>query len=141
MAQINPYLVFNGNCEAAFNLYKSVFRTEFQMISRFSEMPPQEGMEAPDADGIMHVSLPVGNGVILMGSDNGGQGEVLFGDSVNVSITVDSEEEAKRMFEALSENGIIKMPLEKTFWNSYFGMLVDEFGIHWMVSYDYPTES
>ncbi len=141
MVQINPYLIFNGDCEAAFNLYKSVFGTEFEILSRFSEMPPQEGMEDQKLTGIMHVSLPVGNGVILMGSDNGGGNDVHFGDNVNISITVDSEAEANQIFEMLSDTGIIKMPLEKTFWNSYFGMLVDAYGVHWMISYDYPTES
>ena len=51
MAAIDPYITFKGNCEEAFNHYKSIFGGEFSMLSRFSEMPQQEGIELPDADG------------------------------------------------------------------------------------------
>jgi hypothetical protein len=72
--KINPYLTFLGNCEEAFNHYKSVFGGEFTYIGRFKDMPPQDGMEMPEEAGnlIMHVSLPIGEG-ILMGSDTGGE--------------------------------------------------------------------
>jgi len=75
MAVLDPYITFKGNCEEAFNYYKSVFGGEFSMLSRFSEMPPQEGIELPEAElnKIMHVTLPISKESMLMGSDTGGE--------------------------------------------------------------------
>lgn len=139
MALINPYLNFNGNCEAAFNHYKKVFGGEFQMFSRFGDMPASE-TPMPDSEGnkILHVALPIGANV-LMGSDcppsfpNGVQGNLF-----NISVHAESKKEADRIFAGLSEGGNINMPLEDTFWGAYFGMCADQFGVQWMVNYDYP---
>jgi PhnB protein len=137
MAAINPYLVFNGNCEEAFNYYKSVFGVEFQMISKFKDMP---GGECPVADEnkIMHVSMAIGNkGDVLMGSDNGsGMGDVVVGNNFSISVTTGSEEETKKIFDGLAAGGKTTMPLASTFWSPLFGMLTDKFGINWMVSFD-----
>ena len=141
MTQINPYLNFNGNCEEAFNFYKSVFGGEFPMISRFKDMPPAEGQPAMNVDGdkIMHVSLPISRETSLMGSDVGGEWAKhnVVGNNIQLSINAESEEEAKRIFSALSEGGRVTMPLDKTFWGALFGMFIDKFGIYWMVNYDY----
>ncbi|HNR18366.1 MAG TPA: VOC family protein [Bacteroidia bacterium] len=140
MAQINPYLTFNGTCEAAFNFYKSVFGGEFPYIGKFKDMPPTEGQKMPDHDGekIMHVSLPIGGGTILMGSDTGGEWSSNFkeGNNFSISINADSAEEANRIFNGLSAGGTITMPLARTFWSELFGMFTDKFGINWMMSYD-----
>lgn len=139
MAQVNPYLIFNGDCEAAFNLYKSVFGGEFPYMGRFGEMPPAEGQpELPENEKnlIMHVSLPIGN-TIIMGSDsNSLAGEVKMGENVSISINVDSRAEADRIFKGLSAEGVIKMPMTDTFWGAYFGMFIDKFGVHWMINFD-----
>ena len=144
MAQINPYITFNGNCEEAFNFYKSVFGGEFPYIGRFKEMPPAEGKTMPAADGekIMHVSLPISNETTLMGSDTGGEWASNFkeGNNISISINTASEEEATKIFNGLSAGGKIIMPLEKTFWGAYFGMFADKFGIGWMVNYDYNKQ-
>lgn len=140
MTTINPYLIFNRNCEEAFDFYKSVFGNEFTSISKFKDMPPQEGMEVSDEDKekIIHVSLPIGRETVLMGSDAPKQaGELKFGDNISISIQTDSEDETTELFNKLSEGGNVKMLLSKTFWNAYFGMCVDKFGIHWKVNYDY----
>ena len=141
MTQINPYLNFNGNCEEAFNFYKSVFGGEFPMISRFKDMPPAEGQPAMNVDGdkIMHVSLPISRETSLMGSDVGGEWAKhnVVGNNIQLSINAESEDEAKRIFSALSEGGRVTMPLDKTFWGALFGMFIDKFGIYWMVNYDY----
>lgn len=140
MAQINPYLTFNGTCEAAFNFYKSVFGGEFPYIGKFKDMPPAEGQKMSDADGekIMHVSLPIGGGTILMGSDTGGEWSSNFkeGNNFSISINANSSEEANRIFNGLSAGGTITMPLARTFWSELFGMFTDKFGINWMMSYD-----
>jgi PhnB protein len=143
MAQVNPYLVFNGDCEAAFLLYKSVFGGEFPYIGRFGEMPPADGqLELPENEKnrIMHVSLPIG-GTILMGSDsNSHSGDVRFGENVSISINTESREEADRIFNGLSADGVVKMPMTDTFWGAYFGMFSDKFGIHWMINFDEVPE-
>lgn len=143
MAQINPYLTFGGNCEEAFNFYKSVFGGEFPYIGRFNEMPPMEGrpeLSAEEGAKIMHVSLPISKETILMGSDSSeafGQTNV-HGTNFSISINTDSEEEADKLFNGLSAGRKVTMPMEKTFWGAYFGMFTDKFGINWMVNYDEP---
>ncbi|MDI5896825.1 VOC family protein [Flavobacterium sp. LB2P84] len=140
MAAINPYLVFNGNCEEAFLFYKSVFGGEFPYIGKFKDMPPAEGNPAlSEADGnkIMHVSLPIGDGSVLMGSDsNSASGEVTFGQNISISINTKSKEEADKLFNGLSAGGTVTMPMSQTFWGAYFGMFADKFGISWMVNFD-----
>lgn len=147
MAQINPYLTFNGNCEEAFLFYKSVFGGDFSFMGRFSDMPPGEDPDnAPMSDEmgnlIMHVSFPIGKDSILMGSDThpAFSPPVTSGTNYNISINTDSEDEAKKLFSGLSENGHVIMPLENTFWGALFGMFVDKFGIQWMVNYDYEQK-
>jgi PhnB protein len=140
MISINPYLNFNGTCEQAFNFYKSAFGGEFEVLSRFHEMPENPDCKVPDddKDKVMHVSLPISEGNVLMGSDTSqafGQ-NADPGNNFSISINTDSIEEAKRLFNQLSDSGVIKMPLDKTFWNSYFGMFTDKFGIHWMINCD-----
>ena len=138
MTTINTYLTFNGNCEEAFNFYKSVLGGEFSYLGRFNEMPPeaQENVSPEDANKIMHVSLPISEETVLMGSDTGGEWGSGFkqGNNFSVSITTDSREKADKFFNGLSEDGKVIMPMQKTFWGEYFGMLTDKFGINWMVS-------
>ena len=138
MTTINIYLTFNRNCEEAFTFYKSVFGGEFAYLSRFSEMPSEYKVAESDKDLVMHVSFPIGDGSVLMGSDTGGEWAQGFtqGTNFSVSINTDSAEEANRLFEGLSQGGKIIMPMNKTFWDSYFGMFTDQFGIQWMVSFD-----
>ncbi|MGM9475560.1 VOC family protein [Pedobacter sp. GSP4] len=141
MASINPYLTFNGNCEAAFTFYKSVFGGEFPYIGKFKDMPPAEGsapLSAEDGEKIMHVSLPISKETILMGSDTAEAfgPAVTEGNNFAISINTDSTEEADRLFNGLSAGGKVTMPMNKTFWGAYFGMFTDQFGINWMVNFD-----
>ena len=144
MAQINPYINFKGNCEEAFNFYKSVFGGEFAFTGRYKDMPPSENGHAHEIDGekIMHISLPISKETLLMGSDVGGEWAkyTIDGNNIQISINVDSEAEATQIFNGLSADGRINMPLEKSFWGSFFGMLTDKFVINWMVSYDYTQQ-
>ena len=143
MATTNTYLNFNGNCEEAFNFYKSVFGGEFTYIGRFGEMPPSDEFPVSEGDKnkVMHVSLPTGSSV-LMGSDNAEQYESSFvkGNNFSVSINADSKEEADKLFNGLSAGGQATMPMSDTFWGAYFGMFTDKFGINWMVNYDDPAK-
>lgn len=136
---INTYLTFNGNCEEAFNFYKSVFGGEFRAIQRFKDTPPSANMpmNPVEAERIMHVALPISRETILMGSDTSeAHGPVTVGDNFSISVDTTSQEEAERFFNGLSAGGRITMPLNKTFWGAFFGMLVDKFGIHWLINYD-----
>jgi PhnB protein len=143
MASVNPYLTFAGNCEEAFNFYKSVFGGEFPYFGRFKDMPPMEGegcapMSEEDGEKVMHVSLPISNETILMGSDSSeawGQSTVQ-GNNFSISINTESKEEADKLFDGLSAGGKITMPMDTTFWGAYFGMFTDKFGIQWMVNHD-----
>jgi Uncharacterized protein conserved in bacteria len=136
MALVNPYLAFDGNCEEAFNFYKSVFGGEFLGgISRFSSMPAEH--YAPGQENlVMHVMLPLGNGTSLMGSDT--PGPEAAGKDANISIAVapDSEENARQIFNGLAAGGTVIMPMDVAPWGALFGMLTDKFGFKWMVNYD-----
>ncbi len=140
MASINPYLIFNGNCETAFLFYKSVFGGEFPYIGKFKNMPADDNCLPPtaeDAERIMHVSLPIGKETVLMGSDSTAQsGDVIVGNNFSISINTDSTAEADQLFNGLSAGGNVIMPMNKTFWGAYFGMFSDKFGICWMINYD-----
>jgi len=139
MATLNPYLTLNGNCEEAFNFYKSVFGGEFRQFSRFSDMPPMPGFPDSAKNKILHVALPISNETILMGSDaNPMMGTPAIGQHMSLSIGAQSKEEADKIFNGLAAGGKITMPIANTFWNAYFGMLGDKFGFTWMVNYDLP---
>lgn len=139
MTTINPYLTFNGTCKAAFNFYKSVFGGEFPYVGTFSDMPSNPEMppmSEEDKNKIMHISLPIGGETVLMGSDvlEGFGPPMVEGNNYSISINCKTTEEVDRIFASLSEEGLVKMPLNKTFWGSYFGMFTDKFGVHWMIS-------
>ncbi|HEY4656727.1 MAG TPA: VOC family protein [Cyclobacteriaceae bacterium] len=142
MTTLNAYLNFNGNTEEAFNFYKRVFGGEFKAIQRFRDTPEAGKVAAADADKIMHISLPIGNGNVLMGTDaleSMGQ-HLVAGNNFNLSLDADTEEEARRLFNGLSEGGQVTMPFDNVFWGGLFGMLKDKYGIQWMVSYDDSRE-
>ncbi len=132
---LNPYLTFNGNCADAFDFYKSVFGGDFLSRSTFAEAPPDMPVSDGDKGKIMHVSLPIGSSV-LMGSDIAtGFGEAPKStDGFSICYDPETKEEADKIFAALKHGGVEKMPLQETFWQSYFGMCIDKFGFHWMIN-------
>ena len=136
MATVNTYITFNGFCEEAFLFYKSVFGGEFSYFGRFKDMP----ITCPpgEAEKIMHVSLPISKETAIMGSDSFEffGNETIYGNNFSLSLNTESTEEADKFFNALSVGGKIIMPMENTFWNAYFGTLVDKFGVNWMVNFD-----
>ncbi len=139
MAQLNPYIHFNGNAEEAFNFYKSVFGGELAMLIRFKDMPMGNNpLLESEADKIMHIALPIGQQSLLMGSDTpafmGKQNE--NENRSKISISVESKEEADHLFYGLSVGGQVEMPIGDSPWGAYFGMFRDKYGIEWMVDYD-----
>lgn len=137
MSTLNPYLNFNGNCEEAFNFYKEGFKKDFSYLARFKEMPEDMCKQVPESDleKIMHVSLPISNETVLMGSDSSEAfGKVnSMGDNISLCINAESREEADRLFNFLSDGGKVLMGMSETFWKAYYGMFIDKFGIQWMV--------
>ena len=139
MAQINPYIHFNGNAEEAFTFYKSVFGGEFAMVSRYSDIKmPNPPFAENEADKIMHIALPIGKHNLLMGSDTpsamGTHNEKE--NRSKISVIADNKEEADKLFIGLSADGQIEMPIADSPWGSYFGMFRDKFGIEWMIDFD-----
>ena len=104
--------------------------------------PEADKIPASDREKIMHVSLPIGKGNVLMATDAcESMGYTLtIGNNFYISINAESEDEATNFFNGLSAGGKVTMPLHKAFWGAYFGMFTDKFGIQWMVSYDYNQQ-
>ena len=136
--QITPYLNFDGQCRAAFQFYERCLGGQIPMMMTYGESPMAAQTPAEQRDRIMHTRLQVGD-AMLMGSDMPPEpcGEGMKGSQVTIG--VDNPAEAERIFNALSEGGTVRMPIQETFWAVRFGMLVDKFGISWMVNCERPT--
>lgn len=141
MKHLNIYINFKDTCEEAFNFYQSVLGGTYESLSRYSELPPQEGMPPvaeEDKNLIMHMTLPIGDTTKLMGSDMAGPWSegLKSGNNFSISLQTESREESDRVFAGLSTGGKVTMPLQDTFWGSYFGSFEDQFGINWMINFD-----
>lgn len=138
MAQINPYINFNGNAEEAFAFYKSVFGGEFAKIMRFKDLSsPGFPVSENEANKIMYIALPIGNTILMandvpefMGKTNENENRS------KISITAETKEEADRIFNGLSAGGQIEAPIGDSPWGTYFGMFRDKYGIEWMVDFE-----
>jgi PhnB protein len=130
--QLNTYLTFNGQCEAAFQFYEQCLGGKIAGMFTYAGTPGAEQVPPEWRHKIMHATLKVGADV-LMGCDAPpDRYKGSHGFSVNISVAQPAE--AERVFAALSENGKVYMPIGQTFWAERFGMLVDQFGIPWMVN-------
>lgn len=130
--QINPYLLYDGNCEAAFNYYAKVLGGRIDMMMTHDSAPPSMQV-APDwQKKIMHAQITIDDEV-LMASD-APPGHFSKPQGFSVSLRVAEPADAERVFQALAEAGSVTMPIAQTFWARRFGMCVDQFGIPWMVN-------
>jgi PhnB protein len=128
--QLNAYLNFNGQCEAAFKFYEQCLGGKIEAMARYEDMP---GNDSPELRGrIMHAQLNAG-GALLMGSDAPAD-RFHTPQGFSVSFQTNDPAEADRVFGALSENGTVSLPIQETPWAARFGMLVDRYGIPWMVN-------
>lgn len=139
MARVNTYLNFQGQTEEAFALYAETFGTEVSMLTRYSEMPPTEHGEvsAEERELVMHAELPIISGHVLMATDmlqSMGQ-ETRIGNNTTICLDVDSREEADRIYGALAEGGSEGSPMADMPWGAYWGVILDRFGIRWMVNH------
>ena len=138
MAQINPYINFNGNAEEAFTFYKSVFGGEFAKIMRFKDISsPEFPVTENDANKIMHIALPIGKNILMANDVPESMGQTNENENRSkISISAESKEEADKLFNGLSVGGQIEAPIGDSPWGSYFGMFRDKYGIEWMVDFD-----
>jgi len=138
MAQINPYINFNGNTEEAFNFYKSVFGGEFAVVKRFKELSsPEHPVSEKEADKIMHIALPIGGNVLMANDVPESMGRVNENENRSkISVNTQSREEADRLFHGLSAGGSVEYPIGDSPWGSYFGMFRDKYGIEWIIDFD-----
>ncbi len=134
---LDPYLHFNGNCEEAFKLYEKALGGKITFKTTYGEAP-KEAQSSPDFnDKIMHISMNL-DGRILMGSDVPAD-RYKAPEGFSLSISTKDPAEADRVFNEISKNGNVIMPIQKTFWSPRFGMCTDRFGIPWMVNTEQPA--
>lgn len=127
--KLNPYITFDGTCEAAMNFYRNCLGGEFESLNYFKDGPADMGAPAHLADKIMHMALRFGDNV-LMGADS--MGETPTAGNIALSMNADAVGNMDDVFNKLSVGGQIIMPLEDTFWGARFGMSMDKYGVKWM---------
>ena len=130
--QLNPYLFFNGQCEAAFKFYEQLLGGKIEGMMTHAGTPAEEHVPSEWRDKILHARMTVGDTVLMASDAPPGRYEEAKGFSV--SIQLKDPADAERIFHALAENGTVQMPFQQTFWSAGFGMLVDQFGIPWMIN-------
>jgi PhnB protein len=134
--KVQPYLFFDGKCEEALEFYKRALGAKVNALMRFSEGPDQSRIKPENKNKVMHSEFQVGEAVI-MASDGYCNGAPSF-QGFSLTITVSNDAEAKRVFDAITAGGEVRMPLEKTFFASSFGMATDKYGVGWMVITEGP---
>jgi PhnB protein len=135
--QLNPYLTFNGQCEAAFKFYERCLGGKIEAMIPHAGTPAEQHVPQEWRKKILHARLTVG-GEVLMGSD-APPDRYEEPKGFSVSLQIKEPADAERIFAALAENGVVRMPLQQTFWAARFGMLVDRFGTPWMINCDQAT--
>ena len=135
--QLSPYLPFNGDCETAFKFYEKCLGGRIEALLPHAGTPAESQVPPEWKNKIMHARL-VAEGAVLMGCDAPPQ-HYKKPQGFSVTLQVKEPEKAERIFSALSERGTITMPMQKTFWSARFGMLVDQFGIPWMINCELPA--
>jgi len=133
--QLNPYLTFNGQCEAAFKFYERCLGGKIDALIPHAGTPAEQHVPPEWRSKIMHAHLTA-DGAVLMGSDDSSYEQPK---GISVSLHVKKPEDAERIFAALAENATVRLPLQQTFWSPRFGMLVDQFGIPWMINCEQPA--
>jgi PhnB protein len=130
--RLNPHLTFNGHCEAAFKFYEKHLGGKITLMMTYGESPLAAAMPPDSLASIIHATLALGDYVLTGADESADRYQKPHGFSV--LLNVDSVAEAERVFQALSEEGEVRMPIQETFWARRFGMVVDQFGIPWLVN-------
>jgi PhnB protein len=130
--QVNPYLFYNGNCEAALKFYQEALGAKIDAMLTYEGGPPEMQLPPDWKKKVMHAKITI-DGEVIMASD-APPGNFHQPQGFAVSLQVEDPADAERRFKALSEGGKINMPFGKTFFSKGFGMCVDQFGTPWMVN-------
>ena len=130
--QFSPYLLFNGDCAAAFKFYEQTLGGKIEALMPFAGSPSAEHTPPDWQDKILHASMTI-DGQMIMASD-APPGHYSKPQGISVSIALKDRDQGEQIFNTLAEGGTVQMPFQKTFWASGFGMCVDRFGIPWMVN-------
>lgn len=128
---VDPYVYYDGNCEAAFKFYQKELGAKIEMMMRYADAPPEMPTTPESKNKIMHARISI-DGAAVMGSDSP-PGHFHKPQGFSLSLTVNDPAEAERKFNALCKGGAVHMPWSKTFFAKGFGMGADQFGIPWMV--------
>lgn len=137
--KLNPYLLFNGQCEEAFKFYERVLGGKIEAMMPHAGTPAAKHAPPEWQNKILHAAIRV-NGELLMGSDPP-PGFYEPAKGFNVALNIDNRDEAERVFRELSEGGQVRMPIQPTFWADRFGMFVDRYGIPWLVNCEKSNSS
>lgn len=146
MISLNPYLVYNGTCEEAFNFYKKVFRSEDLHLTQYKDAPKEAKqffLNAPE-ESILHATLKIDKNMVIMGNDNADPSSQLMKPSSTefyLYVDTDTPQEAVRIFNELSTGGKIILPIAETFWSPVYDVLIDRFGIHWKLTCHQSNEN
>ena len=135
--KLSPYLMFNGDCAEAFKFYEQTFGGKILGLMTNGTSPMAHKTAPELKDKIMHAALLIGD-VTLMGAD-APPGRYEKPQGIHVTVAIATSAESERVFAALAEKATIIMPIQQTFWTARFGMLVDRFGIPWMINCDQPA--
>ena len=132
-AIVQSYLFFDGKCEEAIEFYKKALGAEMKMLMRFKDSPEATppGCGTQDANKVMHAQFQIGK-TVIMASDGRATGKPQF-EGFALSLSLATPAEVDQAFAALADGGKVEMPLAKTFFSARFGMVVDRFGVVWMV--------
>jgi PhnB protein len=130
--QINPYLFYDGKCEAAFKFYEKALGGKIDALLTHEGAPESMPIPPEWKKKIMHAKMTIGNAVIM--ASDASPGHFRQPQGFSVSLQIQDPADAERKFTALAEGGSVNMPFGKTFWSNGFGMCVDRFGIPWMVN-------
>ena len=130
--KLDVYLNYNGNCEQAFRFYEQHVGGKITMMMRHGEQPDQANVPVDRKQAILHARVEIGN-TVLMGADIPGAEPMR---SAYLTLSVDSDEEAERIYALLSDGGQIFMKMEETFFASRFAQLRDKFGTSWMLLHE-----
>jgi PhnB protein len=130
--QLNPYLLFNGDCEQALKFYEQTLGAKIEFLTRFAGSPSAEQVPPEWGDKVLHATLKIDGNVVMASDAPPGHYEKPQG--MSISISLNDRAKAESIFNALAEGGKTFMPFAKTFWASGFGMCTDRFGIPWMVN-------
>jgi len=133
MSQLEPYIHFDGTCAEAMRFYERALGGKLEMMMKASDAPPPSQVPPGKGDQIMHARLVLGDRTLLA-SDWMSPAPFEGIKGFSLSLTYPNVAEAQRVFDALAAGGKINMPMAKTFWSEIFGMVVDRFGVPWMVS-------